>query len=88
MRRTKPEKRVIPGDVRYSNVLVQGFINRLMRRGKKSTATRIVYEAFDLIQAAPSASPLEVFEQAIKNVSPDARGQASPGRRRDLPGAG
>ncbi|HEY44989.1 MAG TPA: 30S ribosomal protein S7, partial [Anaerolineae bacterium] len=42
MRRTKPEKREIGGDVRYNNQLVQGMINRLMRRGKKSLATRII----------------------------------------------
>ncbi len=70
MRRTKPEKRAIPGDVRHSNLLVQAFINRLMRRGKKSTATRIVYDAFDLIQARAKREPVEVFEQAIKNISP------------------
>jgi small subunit ribosomal protein S7 len=56
--------------VRHSNVLVQGFINRLMRRGKKSTATRIVYDAFDLIEARAKREPVEVFEQAIKNISP------------------
>lgn len=70
MRRTKPEKRTTPPDVRYNSVLVQGFINRLMRRGKKSTAVRVVYDAFDLIEARAKRPPLEVFEQAIKNVSP------------------
>ncbi len=70
MRRTKPEKKVIPGDIRYSNPMVQGFINRLMRRGKKSTASRIVYDAFDLIEARAKREPAEVFEQAIKNVAP------------------
>ena len=70
MRRTKPEKRVIRGDVRYANPTVQGFINRLMRRGKKSTAARTVYSALALIEARAKRDPVEVFEQAVRNVAP------------------
>src|SRR3990172_7285343 len=70
MRRTRPEKRRMPGDTRYNSELVQGFINRLMRRGKKSTATRIVYGAFDLIESRAKRNPLEIFESAMRNVSP------------------
>jgi small subunit ribosomal protein S7 len=70
MRRTKPEKRVIPGDVKYNNQLVQGFINRLMKKGKKSTANRIMYDSFELIEARAKRDALEVFEQAIRNTSP------------------
>ncbi len=70
MRRSKPTKRVIPGDVRYNSVLVTGFVNRMMRRGKRSTGTRVIYRAFDLITARAKRDPLEVFEQAIKNASP------------------
>jgi small subunit ribosomal protein S7 len=70
MRRSKPTKRPIPGDVRYNSVLVTGFVNRMMRRGKRSTGTRVIYRAFDLISARAKRDPLEVFEQAIKNASP------------------
>jgi small subunit ribosomal protein S7 len=70
MRRTKPEKREIPGDVKYNSPLVQSFINRLMKKGKKSVAARILYETFDVIEARAKREPLEVFEQAIKNTSP------------------
>jgi small subunit ribosomal protein S7 len=70
MRRSKPTKRNIPGDVRHNSVLVTGFVNRLMRRGKRSTGTRVVYRAFDQITARAKRDPLEVFEQAIKNASP------------------
>ncbi len=70
MRRSKPTKRNIPGDVRHNSVLVTGFVNRLMRRGKRSTGTRVVYRAFDLITARAKRDPLEVFEQAIRNASP------------------
>jgi small subunit ribosomal protein S7 len=69
-RRSKPEKREIPGDVRYNNEHVQNFINRVVRRGKKSVATGIVYDAFDLVGERTKRNPLEVFELAIKNVSP------------------
>lgn len=70
MRRTKPVKREIPGDVRYNSPLVQSFINRLMRKGKKSTAAGIFYDTFEIIEARAKRDPLEVFEQAIKNTSP------------------
>ena len=51
MRRAKPERRPIFGDIRYQSTMVQAFINRLMRRGKKSTATTLVYQAFEMIRA-------------------------------------
>jgi small subunit ribosomal protein S7 len=69
-RRSKPQKAKIPPDVRFQSEEVQSFINRVMRRGKKSTAVRIVYDAFDLIEERTKRSSLEVFDQALKNVSP------------------
>lgn len=70
MRRTKPVKRKIPGDVKYNSQLVQSFINRLMKKGKKSVAARILYQSFDVIETRAKREPLELFEQAIKNTSP------------------
>jgi len=69
-RRNKPEKRPTPPDVRYSSIQVQAFINSVMRNGKKSVATRLVYDAFELVEERASRPGLEVFEQAMKNVSP------------------
>ncbi len=69
-RRNKPERFEIPPDARFHSVEVQSFINRVMRRGKKSLATRLVYDAFDLIQEKTKRDPMEVFEAAIKNVAP------------------
>ena len=69
-RRNRPEKPEILPDVRYNSVHVQSFINRVMKNGKKSVAARIVYDAFDLIEERTKKNPLEVFEQAFKNVSP------------------
>jgi small subunit ribosomal protein S7 len=70
MRRTKPEKRSIDPDVRYNSTLVANFVNRVMKKGKKSTAVSIVYDSFGLIQERMNQDPLEVFEQAMQNASP------------------
>lgn len=70
MRRTKPIKHEIEGDVKFNSPLVQSFINHLMKKGKKSVAARILYDTFDLIEAHAKRDPVEVFEQAIKNTSP------------------
>lgn len=69
-RRYRPPKRKIDPDVRYNSVQVQSFINRVMKNGKKSTATRLMYNAFDQIERDLKKNPLEVFQQALKNVSP------------------
>ena len=69
-RRAKPEKRDIQPDARYHSIQVQAFINNVMRRGKKSLAARLVYDAFQLMEERTKKNGLEVFEQAVKNVSP------------------
>jgi small subunit ribosomal protein S7 len=60
----------MPPDPRFDSVQVQAFINRMMKSGKKSTATRLMYDAMDLIEDKTKRNSLEVFEQAMKNVSP------------------
>ncbi len=70
MRRTKPEKREVTPDVRYNNEYLQKFIHHILRRGKKSTAVHVVYEAMDMIQEKTNRNPVEVFELALKNVGP------------------
>lgn len=69
-RRARPEKRIIPPDVRYGSIDVQSFINRVMKGGKKSVATRVVYAALDLVEERSKKNGLEIFESAIKNVTP------------------
>ena len=69
-RRIRPEKREIPGDVRYDNVHLSMFVNRLMRDGKKSTAQRIIYDSLDMAQERAGRPGIEVFEQALRNVMP------------------
>ena len=70
MRRGKPEERVIPPDIRYNSVNVQTMILHIMKRGKKSLAVRLMYDAMDLIKERTDKNPLEVFETALRNVSP------------------
>ena len=70
MRRTKPERREAIPDVRFQSIVVTSFINRIMRRGKKSVATTSVYGAFDIMAEKTGKNPLDVFEQALKNVGP------------------
>ncbi len=70
MRRTRPEKREDLPDVRFQNVVVSSFISRIMRRGKKSTATHLVYQALVMLGEHTGKDPVDVFEQALKNVGP------------------
>ena len=57
-------------DPKYSNPTVGKFIARMMERGKKSTATRVMYDAFAIIQEKVGKEPLEVFQKALDNVKP------------------
>jgi len=69
-RRYRPEQREMQPDARYHSVQIQAFINRVMQRGKKSTAASLVYDAMDLIEERTKKNPMDTFELAIKNVSP------------------
>ena len=69
-RRSKPDKRKINSDPRFTSVQVQSFINRVMHDGKKSVATHLIYDAFDMIEERTKRNPLEIFEQALRNVTP------------------
>jgi len=69
-RRYRPEKREVQPDLRYGSAMLSMFINRLMKHGKKSTARAIVYNSFDIIEERTKKPPLEVFEQAMRNATP------------------
>ena len=70
MRGKKKTKKEISPDSVYNSVIVSQFINRIMRRGKKNAARKIVYGAFDIIKEKTKKDPIEVFEKAIQNASP------------------
>lgn len=69
-RRNRAVKREIKPDIRYNSLTVQEFINRMMRGGKKSVAQRVLYDTFDVIEQRAKRNPLDVFDQAIRNVTP------------------
>ncbi|OGW65132.1 MAG: 30S ribosomal protein S7 [Nitrospirae bacterium RIFCSPLOWO2_02_FULL_62_14] len=63
-------QREVQADARYHDKLVTKFINVLMSSGKKSTAERVCYGAFDLVQEKTGGDPLKVFRAAVDNVKP------------------
>ena len=69
-RRAKIQRRVPPPDAKYNSELVSRFINKIMERGKKGLAERIMYGALETIQDRTGRAPMEVFEQAVYNATP------------------
>lgn len=68
-RRRQAKKRDVLPDVKYGDIVITKFINRVMLDGKKSVAEKILYKAFDKIKASGSDA-LEVFRSAMENVRP------------------
>jgi small subunit ribosomal protein S7 len=58
-------------DAKFKSRNVSRFIGKLMMDGKRSLAERILYDSFDIIEAKQKRAPLEVFEQALRNVTPN-----------------
>jgi len=73
MRRAKPEQREILPDIRYNSVHIQTMVQHVLKRGKKSVATGIIYDAMDLIKERTQKNAIEVFDGALKNVAPPTR---------------
>jgi small subunit ribosomal protein S7 len=69
-RRNRAEKRVIEPDFKHNSKLVSGFVNKLMKHGKKTVATRVFYDALDLIEDRTKKPGLDTFERAVKNATP------------------
>ncbi|MBI5325895.1 MAG: 30S ribosomal protein S7 [Ignavibacteriae bacterium] len=70
MRKRKAEKRRLDVDPKYNDLVVSRLVNNIMYQGKKSTARKAVYEAFETIAQRTKADPLEVFRKALSNVAP------------------
>lgn len=65
------EKRALPkADYKYGSVLVSRFINKIVRKGKKMAAEKIVYGALDIVKEKTKEDPVSVFNKAIENVRP------------------
>jgi small subunit ribosomal protein S7 len=63
-------QRVTAPDARYNDKLVSKLINVIMRKGKKSIAERICYQAFDVIKTKTANDALKIFKTAVDNVRP------------------
>lgn len=71
MRRPVKNRNIAGPDIKFNSVRVEKFINSVMWDGKKSTARKVVYDAFDIMkEKAKVENPVELFETAIRNVSP------------------
>ena len=70
MARHAIKRHIIEPDPVYNSVVVAKFINRIMERGKKTVARNIVYQSLEIIKEKTKKEAMEVFEEAISNVSP------------------
>lgn len=69
-RRAKKYEKHWKADSKYGNLLVGRFIGQIMTAGKRSTSEKVLYKSFDIIHERTKKGGLNVFEQAIKNISP------------------
>jgi small subunit ribosomal protein S7 len=69
-RRHRAEKRQVLPDPKFKDIVITKFMNQIMQDGKKSTAERILYGAFDLVENKAKKDPVEVFHSALEAISP------------------
>jgi small subunit ribosomal protein S7 len=73
MRKSKPKKRILLPDPKYTDIEVTRFVNNMMYQGKKSLAFNIFYDAMDIVEKRTKDSgkaPLEIWKKALENVTP------------------
>ncbi|MDP3980862.1 MAG: 30S ribosomal protein S7 [Chlamydiota bacterium] len=70
MRRRRAEKRQVLPDTRFDSLLVAHFVNMSLRKGKKSTAEKVIYGAIDIIKEKTGQDPIEVLDNAVNNARP------------------
>jgi small subunit ribosomal protein S7 len=69
-RRHRADKREIIPDPKFGDIVLNKFMNSIMKEGKKSAAERIVYGALDQMEGKVKQNPIELFHQALQNVMP------------------
>lgn len=69
-RRTTRRRRAVPPDAVYNSRLVSMTIRRIMKSGKKSLASSIVYDALKTVGERTGDDPIDLFEKAVKNITP------------------
>ena len=70
MRKRRAEKRDVLPDPIYNSKVVTKLVNAIMLDGKKGTAQKILYEAFEIVENQTGKKAMDVFEEAMKNISP------------------
>ena len=87
MRGKKAPKRDITPDPKFQRADIAKLINYVMSDGKKTTAQRVVYDAFEYISKKTKLDPLEVYDNAIRNVSPslEVKGKRIGGANYQVP---
>lgn len=87
MRGKQAPKRKIAPDGHYNNVAIAKFVNYIMHGGKKNVAERVVYDALAIVEKKEKKDALDVFNTAIKNISPsvEVRGKRVGGANYQIP---
>ncbi|MDA3839845.1 MAG: 30S ribosomal protein S7 [Patescibacteria group bacterium] len=87
MRGKQAPKRKIDGDVKFNDFDVAKFINYIMKDGKKTTAQRVVYDAFEIVKKETKQDPRHIFNKALKKISPllEVRGKRVGGANYQVP---
>ena len=70
MRKRRAVKRDVLPDAIYNSKIVTKLINQIMNDGKKGTAQKIVYDAFDIIKEKANEDPMVIFNKAMENIKP------------------
>ena len=70
MRGKGAPKRTISPDPKFNSLTIAKLVNYVMERGKKTTAQKVVYDAFDLMAEKTKQDPVAIFDRALKNVTP------------------
>ena len=70
MRKRRATKRDVLADPIYNSKVVTKLVNHIMKDGKKGTAQKILYDAFEMVKEKTGKEPMEVFNQALENIKP------------------
>ncbi|MGF1583918.1 MAG: 30S ribosomal protein S7 [Bacteroidales bacterium] len=73
MRKSKPKKRILLPDPKYTDIEVTRFVNNMMYQGKKSLAFNIFYDALNIVEQKTKETgktPLDVWRKALENITP------------------
>ena len=87
MRGKQAPKRTVKQDPRFGRADIGKFINRIMKAGKKATAQKILYDAFERLSEKTKQDPLDIYDKAMANISPtlEVKGRRVGGANYQVP---